>query len=334
MIFYEDMTSGKVIESGTREVTKEEIIDFAKVYDPQPFHLDEEAAKSSLLGGLAASGWQTASLTQRLVHDVFIGKAASLGSPGIEELKWLKPVRPGDRLNARIHIRDKRISKSRPEMGLVNLFVEVGNASGELVMTQQNVLLMGRRDMPQKPVERSLPSGAGNSAATKFPDRPLKPWPPSQYLEDLRIGEEITLGTELFTAESIISFASAYDPQPFHLDEEAARQSHFGRLAASGWQTGAIWMKHYMIHRDAFFKEFADQGGLLPELGPSPGFVDLKWPHPVYAGDRITYTGTVESVRPTSRPGWGLVTSINKAVNQDGRLVFSFKPVIFWQTRP
>jgi len=339
MIFYDDITSGDLIETGMRALSRDDIIEFARVYDAQPFHLDEEAARNSLLGSLAASGWQTASLTQRLVHEAFIGKAASLGAPGIEELKWLKPVVPEVGLRARIHVGDKRVSKSRPEMGLVNLFVEVLNEAGVTVMTQRNVLLMGLRGALQKPIERPQDVGAqtqdGLSLQHSAPqERPLRPWPKTQYLEDLPVGQEILLGKEHFTAQSIIAFATAYDPQPFHLDEAAARQSHFGGLAASGWQTGASWMKHYVAYREVFSKEFSAEGGILPDYGPSPGFVDLKWPRPVYAGDTITYTTLIESIRPTSRSGWGLVTSLNRGFNQNGQLVLSFRPSIFWQMKP
>jgi len=339
MIFYDDITSGDLIETGMRALSRKDIIDFASVYDAQPFHLDEEAATNSLLGGLAASGWQTASLTQRLVHEAFIGQAASLGSPGIEELKWLKPAVPDVGLRARIHVGDKRVSKSRPEMGLVNLFVEVMNETGAVVMTQRNVLLMGVRGATQKPIERPVDGGAQTQDGSSFQidppqERPRRPWPKTQYLEDLPVGQEILLGKEHFTAQSIIAFATAYDPQPFHLDEAAARQSHFGALAASGWQTGASWMKHYVAYRDAFSKEFSEEGGILPDYGPSPGFVDLKWLRPVYAGDTITYTTLLERARPTSRRGWGLITSLNRGFNQNGQLVFSFRPSIFWQMKP
>lgn len=132
--WWEDFTVGHVMETGTVEVTREEIISFAGRYDPQPFHLDEEAAKQTPFGGLVASGWMTASLTMKLMCEGYLLQSSSLGSPGIEQLKWLKPVRPGDILRARSTVLEARPMASKPHIGLARSRTETLNQHGDVVL--------------------------------------------------------------------------------------------------------------------------------------------------------------------------------------------------------
>lgn len=147
MLYWEDFTVGSVAEYGPRLVTREEIIAFAAEFDPQPMHMDEEFARTTMLGGLAASGWHTCAIGMRLIADGFILNAASMGSPGIDEVRWLKPVRPGDRLTLRRTILDSRPLNSRPDWGLVRFRFEMVNQAGELLMTQENINFFGRRNI-------------------------------------------------------------------------------------------------------------------------------------------------------------------------------------------
>jgi acyl dehydratase len=133
-IYFEDFVPGAVTTYGPRMVTREEIIAFASEFDPQPMHLDEEAAKKTMLGGLSASGWHSCAIMMRLLYDGFLVDAASMGAPGIDEMKWLKPVRPGDSLSVRLTVLDKREPKTRPEMGFVQFRCEVLNQQGEVVL--------------------------------------------------------------------------------------------------------------------------------------------------------------------------------------------------------
>jgi len=146
MLYYEDYAEGSVQTFGPRVITREEIIEYAKEFDSQPMHLDEEAAKKSLLGGLAASGWHTCCFMFRMMYDHLIKDTASLGSPGIEETKWLRPVRPGMSLTLRTEILDRRVSKSRPEMGLVRMRAQLLDENGAPVIDQTSTLLIGLRD--------------------------------------------------------------------------------------------------------------------------------------------------------------------------------------------
>lgn len=146
------------------------------------------------------------------------------------------------------------------------------------------------------------------------------------FYEDLEIGRRETVGDYRFTRERILSYARRYDFQPFHVDEEAARASHFGALCASGWHTGAAWMGTYVRHYQAIRESRTPPHGRWPAIGPSPGFENLRWPRPVYVDDTVTYGFEIADKRIlTSRPGWGLVTIDAEGRNQDGELVISFR---------
>lgn len=136
--YFEDYIPGSVHEFGSITVEESEIIAFAERFDPQPFHTDPVAAGQSVFGGLIASGWHTASLTMRLMVDHFISHVASLGSPGVDELYWLKPVRPGDILSVRITLVEAQRSSSKPDQGFIRGFTEVLNQHGEIVMTMKS----------------------------------------------------------------------------------------------------------------------------------------------------------------------------------------------------
>jgi acyl dehydratase len=118
---------------------------FASEFDPQPFHLDEAAARDSVFSGLVASGWHTASMTMRMLVDDYLHRAASMGSPGVDSLKWLKPVRPGDTLRVRMTVLESRPLKSRPAVGMIKGFYEVMNQRGETVMEMHALGMFGRR---------------------------------------------------------------------------------------------------------------------------------------------------------------------------------------------
>jgi acyl dehydratase len=131
---------------GRKVVTRDEIVEFARAFDPQPFHLDDEAAKANLIGQLSASGWHSCAMMMRMVADDVLNKSASLGSPGMEEVKWLKPVCPGDQLSGRYTCQSKRILSSRPEVGLCMMFFEMVNQHGEVVMTWATSQLLRVRE--------------------------------------------------------------------------------------------------------------------------------------------------------------------------------------------
>lgn len=143
--FWEDFTEGAEFSFGEATPTREEMIAFASAYDPQPFHLDDDAAAASLFGGLCASGWHTCSMAMRLMVTNFLGQSSSLGSPGMENLKWLKPVYPGDVLQLTQHIVESRPMASRPDVGLIRSQWQMVNQHGQPVMQMEGYGMFRRR---------------------------------------------------------------------------------------------------------------------------------------------------------------------------------------------
>jgi acyl dehydratase len=142
---FEDFKPGHFGSFGPRRVTREEILAFAAEFDPQPMHLDEEAAKASMLKGLSGSGWHLCSIVMRMMFDGFIGRTASLGSPGVNELRWLAPLRPGDDLTIDVEVTEARVSRSRPATGLVMFKVVVRNAAGLALCELVTPIIVERR---------------------------------------------------------------------------------------------------------------------------------------------------------------------------------------------
>ena len=150
------------------------------------------------------------------------------------------------------------------------------------------------------------------------------------FYEDLVLDEPIDFGSHTFTADEIKRFAQDFDPQPFHLDEEAAKASIFGGLCASGWHTMAVWMRMMVDKRKQVVAEMTARGEPIPMLGPSPGFRDLRWLKPVYVGDTISYSSAVIDKRPSSsRPEWGVISVQTSGVNQNGEPVVSVVSTAF-----
>jgi acyl dehydratase len=154
------------------------------------------------------------------------------------------------------------------------------------------------------------------------------------FLEDIVIGHRTEMGSFTFTAELIKPFAGQFDPQPFHLDEEAGRQSLFGGLAASGWHVAAVAMKLRVAAGQRMTAEAVARGETVATSGPSPGFRELRWLKPVLANDTISYVSEVVGVRATAtRPGWGIVQARTSATNQDGDVVMTFLATVFLPQR-
>jgi len=145
MRYFEDFAVGQEFPFGPHTVSRQEIVAFAAEFDPQPFHLDESAAADSLLGGLAASGWHTCALFMRMCFDGWLRESASMGSPGVDTLKWMRPVRPDDVLSGRSVVLGVRASKSKPDRGFVRFRHEIFNARGEAIMALENPIIFIRR---------------------------------------------------------------------------------------------------------------------------------------------------------------------------------------------
>ena len=151
-----------------------------------------------------------------------------------------------------------------------------------------------------------------------------------RFFEDMEIGQRRDVGSFTFTADAIKTFAAAFDPQRFHLDEEEGRKSLFGGLAASGWHVGSVCMKLLVADGQQQAREAAARGEKIAIWGPSPGFRELRWIKPVLAGDTISFTSEIESLRTSEkRPEWGIVTARHTGINQRGELAYSLLATAF-----
>ncbi len=156
-----------------------------------------------------------------------------------------------------------------------------------------------------------------------------------KYFDDLRLGDVVMTGRHVFGADEIKAFARRFDPQLFHVDEEAAAKSHFGALCASGWHTAAAWMRLHIDHRRAEEEAMRARGEPIAGSGPALGLRDLKWLKPVYVGDVIDYKSEITELRVSnSRPAQGLMTILTTGVNQNGAPVISFVSTTFVERRP
>jgi acyl dehydratase len=328
MIHFEDFTPGDVRPFGSHRISKDEIIAFARRFDAQDFHIDETLAKASFAGGLIASGWHSCAILMRLIAEGFVLDAASRGGPGVEQVRWLLPVRPGDVLGVRRHTLAVKTSQSRPGMGLVQFRFDLLNQLGETVLEQTNWIMFGRRGAGHAEHARAAPVPALyvpplHLAEPLLPDGALAQ---PRLFEQLEPGQVTELGHYRFTADEIMAFARPFDPQPFHTDKEAAKNSAFGGLCASGWHTAAVWMMLMVASRRRLEATYDH----VPRFGTSPGFRNLIWKRPVFADDVVTFSSAVTQTRISgSRPGWGLVFHRNSGVNQRGEGVFSFDGCVF-----
>jgi acyl dehydratase len=319
-IYFEDFAPGETRRYGAYGFTEEAIVAFAAEYDAQSFHMDAELARHTLLGGLSASGWHTCSALMRMMADDWLGASACIAGIGIEDNRWLAPVRPGDVLGAETRTLEKTGLRSRLDAGVVRFETVLRNQDGVEVMRQTGSNLFARREPLRAPPPPDAP-----------PRRPPAPEPPPRiddrfaalpdHYDTARIGAQADLGATEFSASFIRAYALDFDPFPFHLDEEAGKNHAFGAMSAAGLQTACCWMRQFIALR----REAA--GGEVPSRA-SPGFANMLWRKPVLVGDRIRYSTQVIAKRPISKPGLGLVQSLNRAVNQRGELVMDFTAAV------
>lgn len=323
-LHHEDLEAGKPYAFGHKVVTKDEIIAFGRAYDPQPMHVDEEAAKATLVGGLCTSGYHTCAIMMRMLCDGLIHKVASLGSPGVDEVRWIKPVRPGDTLRATYTIKEMRDLASRPDVGIAKVLLELINQNGEVAATWITNQLTRRRNPGAAP--QADAAGKEKPPLISLWDGPEADGEmrPDAFFEDRRIGETTDLGRHTFERDEIIAFAREFDPQPFHIDEAAAKASLFGALCASGWHTAAIFIRSVVSTRMRVNDAARARGVRVAIYGPSPGFRNMRWLRPVYVGDTIEFRSRLaEKIDLRSRPERGLLANEIQGRNQKGEIVFT-----------
>ncbi len=322
LIAFEDFQPGESRVFGDYLFTEAEIVDFARAYDPQPFHLDADAGRQTILGGLSASGWHTCSALMRMTVDGWLAETTCLAGVGVEENRWLAPVRPGDRLTARTETLEKIDLRSRSDAGIVKFATSLRNQDGVEVLAQKSATLFARREPL---AAEAAPAPAKQPAAPEIlPERVDDRFAAlPDHFARARVGAFADLGETCFTPDFIRGYATKYDPMPFHIDEDAGKKHLLGALSAAGWQTACCWMRHFIALR----QEAAD-GGDIPSRA-SPGFSGLVWRKPVLSGDRIGFSSQVIAKRATSKPNLGLIRSRNRGVNQRGEIVIEFDASVF-----
>jgi acyl dehydratase len=329
---------GRPYLSAAQTVSAEDIIAFGRAYDPQPMHVDAEAAKTTIVGGLCASGYHICVIMMRLVCDAVLNRVASLGSPGVDEVKWLKPLKPGDSVRCSYRIEEKRVLKSRPDVGASKVLVELLDSNDAIIaswITNQFTRL--RAPNHAAALSARQPQGQPRVEPLNLwqgtPPGPLAS-KPDLFFEDREVGEIFDLGRHDFSKDSIIAFARAWDPQPFHLDEAAAKASLFGALAASGWHTAALYIRNLVATRQRASAAARAQGIALAAYGPSPGFKNLSWPRPVLVGDTVEYRACLAAkIDLKSRPNRGLLILNSQGRNQKGEIVFGITSQILCERR-
>jgi acyl dehydratase len=154
------------------------------------------------------------------------------------------------------------------------------------------------------------------------------------FMEEIELGKCVALGSHVFTRENMLAYAHKFNPAGCHVDDEAGRASPYGAMTAAGMHTASCWMKCFVATNTQARDALAAAGKILPDLGPSPGFKNLRWLRPVFAGDEISYFATPTQARLLrSKPGWGIVSGYNEGVNQKGDLVFSFESAVLTKSR-
>jgi acyl dehydratase len=323
LLHHEDLVVGTPYVFASRTVTRDEIAAFGAAYDPQPPYIAVDGALSATL---CASPLHTCTIMMRMLCDGLLNRVASLGAPGVDEVTWLLPVRPGDVVRTRYTVVAKRTLASRPDVGISKVVVELLNGKGALA-TRWITNQLSRQRCPAAP-DASTP----RSAAARQPLVSL--WQEAgpaaaprcdAFFEDSCIGETTEFGSHVFNAEEIVAFARCFDPQPFHLDPARAKASLFGALCASGWHTIAIFLRKSVsarVHSNAAARV---NGNALPAVEPPQAWRDLRWPRPVYAGDAVAFRSRlVAKDACAGRPDRGVLVHEVQGRNQNGHIVLAF----------
>jgi acyl dehydratase len=229
---------------------------------------------------------------------------------------------------------EKRVLASRPDVGMSKILAELRNETGETMATWRTNQLTRMRH--PDPVARPGTTGARRGVVSlwEWNGLPQAPAATGCFLEDRQIGETSDLGGHRFNKDAMIAFARQFDPQPFHLDEEAAKASLFGNLSASGWQTAAYLIRLVVLARQRTAAEARAAGVRMAAYGPSPGFTNLLWPKPVFVGDTVEYrTRVVGKVDLTSRPDRGVLVEEAQGRNQKGEIVLALTTQILVERR-
>jgi len=322
MKYFDALTPGTLTECGSFSLTREEIVDFARRYDPQPFHLDDEAAKHSVFGRLTASGLQSACTARKLTLQSVLGQTRYLGSPGAKRMQMHKPVYPDMVVRVTHTIKAVQQLVDWPGVALVESHTLGLAGDGELIMTVEDYSWIGSRTLPND--FAASPLAASPSAVAPFEimhDRPdLVAQAPASaregrlYWDDCPVGATFHSDEFAVSAAEIAAFHTQFDPAPAHSG---------GRPSPHEWHGVCLGMR---VLGDAFWNRFENVGGTGLDL--------VRWPRALQPGDRLRGETTIVHSRPLrTRPGLGLAQIRCVFVNQFGQVVASFVSTTFARMR-
>jgi acyl dehydratase len=297
--------------------SEQEILAFRREYDPLPPPAEDRVSASPL---------HVCAMMMRAFCDGFLNRIASLGAPGVDEVTWSLPVRPGDALSLRHRVVEKRDLASRPDVGLSKMVVELVNGRDEVAAGWITNQLVRRR---HPAFARATSHRIARAPLVSLWDDPAPAAAASfdVFFEDARLGVKTDFGRHAFAEAEIIAFARRFDPQPFHTDPASAKGSLFAGLCASGWHTVAAASRAAATAR-LFCNAAARERGLeLPVLAPAAAWRDLRWPRPVYVGDVVEFRA-----RLAEKTAHRVCTEV-QGRNQRGEIVLAFVAHSLWPRR-
>lgn len=316
---------GGFLEFGPRRMGKADILAFASAFDPQPAHLDEAAARESPLRGLAASGWHTCAVVAKALEAALAKLPNYAGIACIDELRWMRPVRPGDELSGRVTLGPPAPCTCGSRSDRRQAWVEARNALGETVLRWSCQVLFGGRclSMPSPPC--AFRAARPSKAEVRSAEHLIK------YFEDVHRGDEITLGCYTFGPESVAAFERiAASPAK----DAATAQSRGALVHVERWNVVAGWMSLIVAYYERRAAELAAAGLPVPRLGPAVGLRWLRWLAPVFQGEQIRFRGWAEhKVDAASAGKWGVLVAGSEGYNSAGELVLSFYPQFLLERR-
>ena len=312
--------AGERLVLGTAVLGRDDIIAFASEFDAQPFHLDDSAAETTLLGGLAASGWHTCVTVMGLLRRELDRRALALEPAGAEDIVWLKPVRPDDALTATLVWGARSCGACGDHMGAFPASIEAVNQHGDTVMRWRMDCLVGvagkaASAMSSRDGECPMRKARPARAPRRPDDHGIK------FFEHVAPGDEIDLGQYEFTEERIRRFCDSYD------GVSTASGKSAGPPTAAPWHVAAAWMHCIVRYYDRHGREMASEGQPVPLLGPAAGVKHMRWHRPVRAGETITFRAWAErKIEIASHDDWGLLVVGAEGIDAGGRAVVSFYP--------
>jgi acyl dehydratase len=328
---WEELGTGTTLDLGRLTFTRENIVSFAAEFDGQPFHLDDDAARRTLLGGLSASGWHTCTTIADLLSRVFVRQSIDVEIVGAGEVAWLKPVRPDDEISVQVTWGQKLACACGNGLLACTVMIEACNGRGEKVLRWQADCIFRRGNEVQQPdaANCSLRRGHRSRVSRRSKIDFIK------FFDDIAEGDTIELGEYAFTGNRIADFRQQYFTGGLSRERCERAISSCAAPTAAGWHVAAAWM-HCIVRSYGWQSERLRRlGRPVPLLGPAAGIRHLRWHAPVRAGTVISFRAWAErKLEISSHPDWGLLVVGAEGLDSRRKPVVSFYPLMLLQRSP